>query len=401
MKTVQNQKKRRPVVRATGLLSLVVALLMGLSLTVLTVHAQDTIDIEGRVQNGTAGKETPPGLTITLQVFSSGQLMDTRETVGDDQGVFLFEGVEGGDSIGYIISARYAEVPYFYESDYPLPPGPVELIVYEGDGSIDAIVTTVYTLIVDRIDSTSRVVGVSELVGLTNIDDRTFVPDISDAGSMDFLRFSLPLNTTGLEVQSDMQGGQLIFVAQGFALTTPVTPGIHEIRYSYLSPYQDGKMTFTHSFPYGADTFRVLLSQGLGRVSGTGLQEVEPLVFGDAAYWQLETHGLEVGARVTLEFTGLAQPSWWQRFRDALPGGNLTKWALSGTFGLVLVALLAHVLIGRRPWLGAAPVILEGAGQHHDIIEAMARLDDRFQRRELGMDEYLQQRRELRERILR
>ena len=385
----------------TRRVSIVVALLLGLSLTVLTVYAQETIDIEGLVQNGTAGEEIPPGLTVTLQVFSLGQVLETRETVVDDQGGFIFEGVEGSDSIGYIISTQYEGALYSYESDYPLPPEPVELMIYEGDGSIDSVVTTGYTLIVDSSDSSSGVVGVSELVGLTNIEDRTFVPDISNAESMDFLRFSMAPNATELEVRSDLQGGQLIFVPQGFALTTPVLPGVHEIRYSYLSPYQDGKMTFTHSFPYGTDTFRVLLTQELGRVSGTGLQEVEPLVFQGITYHQLETHDLEVGARVTLEFTGISQPSLWQRFRDAVPGGDLTKWALSGTLGLALVALLAHVLMGRGRWLSAAPAVPEGAGQRHDIIEAMARLDDRFQRRELGMDEYLQQRQELRDRLLR
>ena len=389
------------MVKASRLPLLVVALLLNLSLAVGTVNAQDVVDIEGHVLNGTAGEDMPTGLTVTLQVFDSGVVMDTRDVVVDDQGGFLFEGVQGGDTTGYIISTEYGGALYSFESDYPLPPEPVELTIYEGGGSIDDIVTTGYTLIVDRSDAASNVVGVSELVGLTNIGERTFVPDISDASSMDFLRFSLPLSSSGLEVRSDLQGGQLISVPQGFALTTPVLPGIHEIRYTYVTPYEKGKLTYTHSFPYGTDTFRVLLSDGLGRVSSSDMQEVAPLVFQDITYQQLEAHGLEVGSKVTLEFSGISQSSLAQRFRDAVPGGDLTKWALFVTFGLALVALMVYVLMGRGRRLGAGRGVAEDGTQREKIIEAMARLDDRFNRREIGMDEYVNQRGELRDNLLR
>jgi hypothetical protein len=41
-----------------------------------------------------------------------------------------------------------------------------------------------------------------------------------------------------------------------------------------------------------------------------------------------------------------------------------------------------------------------GPGQRPPLIEAIARLDDRFQRRELGKEEYLRRRREMKAEVL-
>ncbi|MBF8266736.1 MAG: hypothetical protein HW388_244 [Dehalococcoidia bacterium] len=389
------------MIRGVTRVFLGMTLILGLLLLASPGYAQETIDIEGQVLNGTLDADAPQGLTVTLEVFKSGESLETRETVADDQGHFLFAGVVGGENHGYIISAEYGGVTYTYESDYPLPSEPVDLVVYESTSSSEAIRVAGHTLMVGWAESKSRLMTVFELVSLENTGDRTFVPDITTGGPMDILRFSLPTTASELDVRSSLQEGQLIQVGAGFALLVPVPPGGHELHYTFVVPYEDGKMPFTHSFPLGADVFRVLLLQDLGQVSGTGLQEVEPLLFEDGIYQQLVAEGLEAGAKLTLEFTGLPQQSSWQRWRDAMPGGDLALWAVPGVFGLALLALLAYVLLRRGKLARTRSSAREGEGQDPATIEDMARLDDQFQRGELGREEYLQRRRELREKLLR
>jgi hypothetical protein len=214
---------------------------------------------------------------------------------------------------------------------------------------------------------------------------------------MDLLRFSLPAAATNLDVQSSLRGGQILQVDLGFAMTSPVQPGTHEIAYTYFSPYKGGKLTFAHALPFGADTFQVLFIEGLGNVTSSGLDEMELLILEQRVYQRLEAHDLSVDASITLDFTGLPEPSLGQRWWDAATGEDFLKVAIPGAFGMALLALLAYLLLCRREPLTATA---GGPGQHHPLTEAIARLDDRFQQREIGKQEYIHRRRELKSQIL-
>lgn len=381
---------------------LVWALLLMLAAAPLSAHAQEAISIEGQLKNGTVGAEVPQGVTITLKVYKAGQVQETREAVSDAEGGFSFEGVPGGGGkgFGYVINAEYAGGAYSFESDYPLPPEPLELMVYESTPSTEAIKVRSHTLVVTTANSKTRLMDTLEMVWLENTGDRTFVPDLASGGSMEVLRFSLPSTASNLEVQSNLLGGQIIQVDVGFGMTTQVPPGTHEIDYTYLASYADGKLTFAHSFPFGADIFRVFLLESLGQVTGTGLQEMEPLVDEKNTYRRLESSNLNAGAKVTLDFSGLPEPSLWGRWRDSVPGGNLTIVAIPVALGMALLALLAYVFFRKRRSSRATAEVTEEPEQGLSLTEALAHLDDRFQQGGLDEREYLQRRRELRDQAL-
>ncbi len=378
------------------------ALLGGIFLVALAAvpylaHAQESVAVEGLLRSGTAGEELPPNLTVALNVFNRGDRLETRESIADAEGRFSFEGVPGGEGIGYIISAEYSGATYSYESDYPLPPGPVELIVYESIDSSEAIQVRSHSLVVSAADPDAQVMEVLELVGLENTGDRTFVPDLAQAGQMNMLRFSLPSPVSDLDVQTTMRGGRILQVDLGFALTTPVQPGEYEVAYRFRSYYEDGRLTFDHGFPFGADTFHILLPEGLGQVSGNGLQETEPLVLAEGVYRRLESKDLSAGSRIEIEFVGLPQPPLWRRWQNTLTGEDFLAGAIPGAFGIALLALLAYVFLRARRSSGP---VMEGSSERPYFIEAIALLDDRFQRREIGRTEYLQERSDLKGRLL-
>ena len=382
-----------------GLLGLALLLLLGLPQP--SVYAQDTTTVQGVISNGTPGAEVPVALTVTLDVYRLGERIESMNTVSDADGLFSFEGVPGGFGIGYILSAQYAGGFYFFEKDFPLPPEPVELLVYESTSDGEAVRVKVHTLVVNGADADTGLMNVLALVGLENSGDRTFVPDVPQAGMMSFLRFSLPPLAGEVDVQSNLRGGSVIQIDLGFAMTTPIPPGSYEIAYTYQAAYDGGKLSYTQSFPFGADTFRVLLLSGLGSVSGDALEETEPATLGDQDYIQLEAKDLDVGARVDLEFSGLPQPPLWKRWQKSASQEGFVQIAIPSAFGVALLSLLGYVLLQRREPAVAVAGALGDPAQRSALVEAMARLDDSFQCRELEEGEYLQQRRALKDQAMR
>ncbi len=382
-----------------GLLGLALLLLLGLPQS--SVYAQDTTTVQGVISNGTPGAEIPVDLTVTLDVYRLGERIESTNTVSDADGGFSFEGVPGGFGIGYILSAQYAGGFYFFEKDYPLPPEPVELLVYESTSDGEAVRVNVHTLVVNGADADTGLMNVLALVGLENSGDRTFVPDAPQAGMMSFLRFSLPPLAGEVDVQSNLRGGSVIQIDLGFAMTTPIPPGSYEIAYTYQAAYEGGKLSYTQSFPFGADTFRVLLLSGLGSVSGDGLEETEQATLGDQDYTQLEAKDMDVGARVDLEFSGLPQPPLWKRWQKSASQEGFVQIAIPSAFGVALLSLLGYVLLQRREPAVAVAGALGDPAQRSALVETMANLDDSFQRRELEEGEYLQQRRVLKDQAMR
>ena len=309
--------------------------------------------VEGRVANGTANADVPPGLTVTLSVFRLGDLQETRDTVAGADGRFAFRDVPGGDGYGYILSAELDGVVYTFERDYPMPTEPVQLLIYESTSSSELIGVTSHSLVVGAADPDSQTLEILELVGLENRGDRTFVPELSQSAQMTFLRFSLPTTISDLDVQSGMRGGTILQVDRGFAMTTPVKPGEHEIAYSFRTAYSAGRLTFDHGLPFGAAVFRVLMPEGLGSVSSEGLPELEPLTLSERTYRLLEARDLEAGERVVLDFADLPQPSLWSRLRTAASDNAIVGKSIPVALGAWLLALLAYVVLrSTRPAAG-------------------------------------------------
>ena len=362
-------------------------------------YAQVTTDVEGRVVNGTAGTGSAFGLTVTLSVFRLGDLQETLDAVAGADGEFAFRNVPGGEGHGYILSADYGGIVYTYERDYPLPEEPVELMIYESTDSRDSISVSSHSLVVGGVDPDNQTIEMLELVGLENTGDRSFLADLSQAqaGQMAFLRFSLPQAVTDLDVQSSMRGGTILQVDRGFAMTTPVKPGEHEIAYSFRTTYSAGRLTFDHGLPFGAAAFRVLLPEGLGRVSSDELQSMEPLTLGDRTYQRLEGKDLPRGARMVLNFTDLPQPSLWARASTTATDDSFIVVSIPIALGAWLLAILGYVLLrSGRPAAAAGTALTDRAS----AINAIAALDDRFRNGDIDRQEYLRERWELKDRLL-
>ena len=409
--------------RTQRLLALVL-LLAGIALALSPLlsspaRGAETVTVVGKVANGTAGQESPAGLEVTLHVIGGDGGVDVSAAATDGDGRFLFPGVEVVEGSSYTIAASYQEILYSQN----LEPGnlsqPVELLVHEATGNLESIRVQTDVLLISRADSGEGTVTAVEVVTLVNSGDRTFVPDLSEPGSMSFLRFSLPAGARELEVASDLSGGEVVTVGTGFALTVPVKPGAHQVSYTYSLPYEGGRLEFEHSFPMGADTFQLLLNEEAGTLLPVaGLATLPPPEVSGYSAWGAQQQG--PGSRLTLKLEGLPRPPWHERLGDALTDGPYLKTGLPAVLGLVMAGLLIYVLADRRragalaSASGGSSIQATGAGSVSEapvtqrrplservlLVAEIARLDDIFEAGQMPEEDYQRVREELKSRLL-
>ena len=383
---------RAPVYGALAVVGLALAAALTFS---GRADAQEISTISGRIVNGSSGSEPPVGLDVTLHVIADTGIVNVARTATDSDGRFEFTGVEVVQGGSYAVAARYEDILYSanLEPDFLL--APVEVVVYEPTGSIEDIVVESDVLLLRGAGESNDSITAIEVVSLVNASDGAFIPDLSQPAMMQFLRFSRPPEAVELEVASDMPGGQVITVGTGFAISAPVAPGEHRVSYSYRMPYDGDSMEFTHSFPMGAKTFRLLVEAGTGEVQlSESLTATAPLDLGGQEYSVWEASDVPAGSRFDIGLDGLPQPSLGSRIRDGIADGPYLKAALPALVGAIMASLLVYVIVGRR-----RRTALAGAGpdaepepdrelNRAEIVREIARLDDLRDAGGIEDDEY-------------
>ena len=248
---------------------------------------QQTVNLAGQVVNRTHGATLEPGLRVTLHSFSqSSGVFFSQDAATDDSGSFVFPNVELLQEGGYAVTTDYADTRYstlFRPEDLDKP---VELVVYETTQDISVIRVVHQALILTEVDPREQMITAAIFVNLSNESDRTLLPDLTNVGpgAFSFLRFSLPPLAEELDVQSDLVGGQIIPTGSGFAMTAPVTPGEHNISFSFRFPYQGNALAYQQSLLQGADVFQVLIPQRLSEIQVGTLEPLPPLNAAGASY---------------------------------------------------------------------------------------------------------------------
>ena len=244
--------------------------------------AQEPTELTGRVINLSADGQPPVGLEVILHVFTPSGGVDTRTAVTDADGAFAFANVPTGLEVRYALTATYRDITYGVEPENLQ--APVVLGVYETTNDLAALNIDSHILIVRGADPKENLVSAAEVVLVSNTEDRAFQPILQPASAMNFLRFTVPTGTSGLQVQSDLPSGDIMDVGTGFGLTAAVPPGSHQVSFNYTFPYEGGIASFSPTFLQGASIFRILIPEGLGEASGTGLTEAQQTSIGDETY---------------------------------------------------------------------------------------------------------------------
>ena len=407
-----------------GRRSIVVLALLGLALTNLflmpvNLIAEEHTSIEGLVLNGTSGSDAPDNLAVILHAINERGEVEVASSTTDNDGHFRFTDVSLDNDSTYAVTTSFQEVLYSTRVDTASLTGAVELTVFEVTGNLSDIHVGADVLMISGAKGDRRVFSVIEVVSLENEGDRTFVPDLDQPASMNFLRFSIPEGATQLEVASDVPGGQVLSVPTGFALTAPVTPGAHQVSYTYQVSYEGSQAQLTHSFPMGAEIFRVLVEDASGNLRAPDpLTSVLSTDVVEMSFEVWEAYELAPGTRMDMEIRDLPQPSLIRRVGDTLTDEPYLKIGLPGAVGLIAAVVLVYSLAYRRPKSAPATAAAvsvaddlanggsldtpqRGRGsQRSSIVEAIARLDDLFQRRGIVEGAYRRRRQELKATLL-
>ena len=403
---------------ALGLIALALLALFLMPAPLYGDHPGATIT--GRVVNGTSGAEPPANLDIVLHVIGSGEEVNFYTAVTDSDGGFRFEDVRVHNDSTYAVTAAYGDVLYSSTLDPSALAEPVELVLHETTSNLGDLRVEANVLLIGGPSPDKNSLSAFEVVRLVNEGDRTFVPNLAQPGSMSFLRFPLPRRATELEVSSDLHGGRIITVDTGFALTAPVTPGAHRVTYSFRIPYEGSEVELIHSFPMGADAFRLLLEDEMGELRDPGI--LTPQASADVerrSYDVWSASQLAPGTRLALNIVDLPEPPLLRRLGDSLANGPYLKIGIPAALGTVLAGLLLYALGFRRlgratsgnTSLGAAAAVLPTNASRgpqdptkdegRSLMEEIARIDDLFQGGKMAEEAYQKRREELKARLLR
>lgn len=360
-----------------------------------------TINIRGAAVNGTAGGLVPANLPLTLHAIdpTAGRVA-TAETVTDGQGNFRFAAVAAPAGGSYVLVMDYAGMRY----NSLLAPadlaGPATMTVYETTRDLGVIRIDRHTMVLAGIEQNTREIAALELLNLTNRSDRTLLPEltnITNPNEINFLRFSLPPAAANLDVQSNLPGGEIITIGNGFALTAPVLPGRHQINYTYTFPYADNAVAFNQRLLQGAAVYQVLVPERLPAIQIAPLQSRPPLDIDGTAYRVWETRDLPPRQGVMLAISNLPQPGPMTRL--AQTAANPALWQTAIPI-MLAVALAAALLYGG--WRGARPSAAKAAAilppsagnnplpptRRQDLTLAIAALDETFDQGQLDAAEY-------------
>ena len=377
-----------------GLWALLAPIALAMHLLFPHAAAQESADLNGLVINMSTDREAPPGLQVTLHVFTPDGGVETNNTVTGSNGEFSFSDVSFGGEKRYSISTTYEGITYGVEPESLQ--SSTMLAIFDTTNDLTALNIDSHILIIREVDPKERIVSAAEVVLVSNADLRTFKPVLQPASAMNFLRFTVPPQTSGLQVQSDLRGGDVIDVGTGFGLTAPVPPGAHQVTFNYTFPYQGSESSFSPTFLQGAGIFRILVPEGLGEATGTGISETQPTTIGETSYRVWSSQNLSPKATLSIGLVNLPQPSLQERLSKSIVDYRILLIGIPSILGVALIAFILYALRHRGvPALTPSP-----KEPVQTLIAEIANLDHSFQENELDEAEYRNKRLELKQRLL-
>ena len=386
--------------RGVGLLrSALLTAAVGLALGAVgfgSAAVQETVSIRGSVVNGTAGAGLPPEIPVLLLISDGADnLLFTGQASTEQDGGFQFDDVPRTSQGIYALSLDYEGVFYGNSLNFQDVLDEVQLTVYETTQDASVVRVTRQLLVIAGVDKKDREISAIEFVWLNNSSDRTLLPDLTSPGQISFLRFALPLQANELSVRSNLPGGDIVSIGTGFALTSPVLPGDHNLEFSFRFPYTGDSVSYRQSLSQGADVYQVLVPQRLAEVEVRPLQPIPSIEGSEFRVW--EEKGFEPGQGTVLELTNLPQPGLASRLQKSISDGTFWKVAIPGAVGVILVLLLLFGAF-KAPRRAVSPVgtsndrLDSDLAQREALVREVASLDEEFQRGNVTEAEYHHQR---------
>lgn len=311
-----------------------------------TSAQQPPVTISGRILNATAAASPVPGLPVTLHMQTA-ETQDSISALADAQGRFQFADIIPDPAITYAVSVRYQDALYGAQINLRQgSPPPLTINVYEAAYDLDVIRVDSSSLLFADADSATQTIAALEIVKVVNDSDRTFVP--GSQGPMSLLRFGLPPGSEALQVDTRLLGADIVQVDRGFAVLGSVPPGAHDIMFTYTFPYRGAETTIAKSFPFGANSLRVLSPQETLDIHSADIGAAQPVSIGERPYRLIEASDIERGRRISVRLSDLPRATLTDRATATLAALPY-QYAPAAALSLFLAALIIFALTRRRP----------------------------------------------------
>ncbi len=378
-------------------------LIIAIAATAPLVFAEPNGTIHGQVTNGTGQGGPVAGIEVELLTLVNRQgppVITTATT--DEKGQFVFESVDNSPENAHLLRITYLGQTYFsdlltFEKDKNALEVP--LVVYEITHESKNIAFRRTHLIVE-FDGEQTFIA--QLHFVDNNGDQTFVGSDTDKN----LFFALPAGANNLKFQDPSLEGLVTRVGDGFYLNQSLTPGETQILFSYSLPYKHPddslSITLTHDVPD-----LVLLVSDIGQtVEAPALtaQGVRPAQ--GANYYAFNGTGFSSGAVVKIDLHNLPVPPSTSSPTDPTPPSNAKPADIFPSWlGLVLlvVGALAAFLYAttHRPRADAATRVQTIRKSRVKLLESIARLDQQYEKGQIGQATYRKERAMLKKRLIR
>ena len=348
--------------------------------------------ITGTLADKTPGAPLQSGGKAYLYKLVDGQ--DPQQAGQADLGAngqFRFDALNTASA--YEVGIQYESAPYFSDK-LTFGPGEtsraVSIDVYETTNDDKLLSLAGTSLLIDPDEKTHEL-SILELDSFVVDGQRTFLPDTTprNGGPPPLLRFSLPQNATDLAPGQGISPHDVIQVGGGFGALTPLTPGRHDLGFTYRSAYQTSSTSFTKDVIYPTKALRVLMPVGSGSVDSPQLSRQAVQTIGGKQYQMLAASDLQPGAKIELRFSSLPGIN---PFSELAQPSNL-PW-LAGILGLVVLGLLGWYVRDRlrAPVPAVALDRQQLETERRELLIALARLDDRHDEGKVAEDDYRAQR---------
>ncbi len=329
----------------TLLLLLVAACVLAVATHSTVMAQQSPLTISGQVVNGSPQSDSAAGLAVTLHLQGA-DTYDSMTTTADDEGRFTFDGIVYDPAIIYAVSVRYQDAIYGTEVNLANgPPPAVTIEVYDAVYEQDVIRVGSASLLFADADRMTQTVSALEIVKVINESDFTFVP--GSGGPMSLLRFGLPPGAEALQVDTRLLGADIVQVDRGFAVIGSVPPGEHDIMFTYVFPYDGAETTFTKSFPFGADSLRVLSPDEVLTLASEDIGAPEQVSIGERPYQLIETSDIERGAGINVRLSDLPRTTLADRVQGAVANARY-EYVAPALLAVFLAALIPFAIFRHR-----------------------------------------------------
>lgn len=381
-----------------------------------TAYRAGTGVITGTVSQGTPGGAAVAGLPVTLEVYASFTLITSFTTTVDSAGGFAFTDLSIDAGFEYFVIVPVADIRYnspalaFTPDQTTLS---TEVVIYETTTDAAAIEIDQMHWIVD---SRPGAVAIFEIYTLGNRGDRTVVGQPVEGSQLPVTAvFHVPDNAQELGFENGILGRRFQQVGDLVYDTAPVLPGegTQQVIMHYVLPHEGTTLEFAQEFRYSVAAMNLLVTELPNLqaiVPGFSIARREEIQGQSYQLWQPDG---AVPNNVSVQLAGLLQADEADP-RSAGTGASpgdvpaelavvpllqpWTAWAVGGVVVVALAGIVGWSLYQRQA--GGHDRRQELRDQLDDLIDRIARLDDRHAIHDLDDASWQQARAQLKAQLL-